>query len=332
MGEYLLQVSYVEIYLEALRDLFKPQNAGLKIRDSKTGVYIENVTEMYVRDAQEVIDLMTLGSRARTVGATNMNATSSRSHGVFMLKLTQTNTEVGTKKVSKLMMIDLAGSEKVGKTGAKGQLLKEAQKINQSLSALGNVMSQLSSGGHHVSYRDSVLTRLLSDSLGGNCKTTLLIAASPSSFNCDETITTCRFGARAKKIKNKAKINAEKTVAEYKAEVTELQGRIKYLQMLVKALQIDLAKARVGELKEGDRGKSDAVLSAVDIKYLMDDGTKKKKKKIKRRDLFAMVWILHRLLILDWMMIKRKRKKRKKKKKKKKFDFEKKKKKKKKKK
>ena len=119
-----LQVSYVEIYLEALRDLFKPQNAGLKIRDSKTGVYIENVTEMYVRDAQEVMDLMTMGSRARTVGATNMNATSSRSHGVFMLKLTQTNTVSGTKKVSKLMMIDLAGSEKVGKTGAKGQLLK----------------------------------------------------------------------------------------------------------------------------------------------------------------------------------------------------------------
>ena len=139
-----LQVSYVEIYLEALRDLFKPQNAGLKIRDSKTGVYIENVTEMYVRDAQEVMDLMTMGSRARTVGATNMNATSSRSHGVFMLKLTQTNTVSGTKKVSKLMMIDLAGSEKVGKTGAKGQLLKVCLPSSNSLKTLKKNLLRLS--------------------------------------------------------------------------------------------------------------------------------------------------------------------------------------------
>eukprot|EP01083_Nonionella_stella_P149919 476799_1 len=113
-------------------DLLKPSNASMKIRDSKTGVFIENVTEMYVRDAQEVMDLMTMGSRARTTGATPMNAASSRSHGVFMLILSQTNTKSGTKKVSKLMMIDLAGSEKVSKTGATGMLLKEAQKINQS--------------------------------------------------------------------------------------------------------------------------------------------------------------------------------------------------------
>merc|ERR1712083_568340 len=229
------------------------------------------------------MDIMTKGSGNRTTGNTKQNATSSRSHGVFMLKLTAQNVKNGSKKISKLMMIDLAGSEKVSKTGAAGTLLKEAQKINQSLSALGNVMAQLSSGKPHISYRDSVLTRLLSDSLGGNCKTTLLIAASPSSFNVDETITTLRFGARAKKIKNKAKINAEKTVAEYKLEVAELQQRIKYLQMLVKAYQIDLPKARVGELKEGQRGKSDAVLSAIDIKYLMDDGSKKKKKKDKKK-------------------------------------------------
>ena len=272
--------------MEALRDLLKPGNASMKIRDSKTGVYIENVTEMYVRDAQEVMDLMTMGSGARTVNATKMNATSSRSHGVFMLKLTQTNTTSGTKKVSKLMMIDLAGSEKVAKTGAKGQLLKEAQKINQSLSALGNVMAQLSSGKPHISYRDSVLTRLLSDSLGGNCKTTLLIAVSPSSFNADETITTCRFGVRAKKIKNKAKINAEKTVAEYKIEVAQLKDIIMKLQALVKALQIDLTKAKNGEMGNDDKGKSDEIIAMVDMNYLMDDGKKKKKKKPKKKGFF----------------------------------------------
>lgn len=215
--EYLLQVSYCEIYLEQLRDLLNPRNGKMKIRDGKHGIYIEGITEMYVRDAQEVIDIMTLGSGNRTVSGTNMNAVSSRSHGVFMLKLTQTNTVTGSKRISKLKMIDLAGCEKVSKTGAKGLLLEEAKKINQSLSALGNVMAQLTSANKgHVSYRDSVLTRLLSDSLGGNCKTTLLVAVSPSSFNCDETITTCRFGVRAKKIKNAAKVNAEKTVAEYK--------------------------------------------------------------------------------------------------------------------
>lgn len=272
--------------MEALRDLLKPGNGAMKIRDSKTGVYIENVTEMYVRDAQEVMDLMQMGSKSRTVNATKMNATSSRSHGVFMLKLTQTNTVSGTKKVSKLMMIDLAGSEKVAKTGAKGTLLKEAQKINQSLSALGNVMAQLSAGKPHISYRDSVLTRLLSDSLGGNCKTTLLIAASPSSFNCDETITTCRFGVRAKKIKNKAKINAEKTVAEYKIEVAQLKDIILKLQTLVKALQIDLTQAKNGEMSNEDKGKSDEIIAMVDMDYIMDDGKKKKKKKPKKKGFF----------------------------------------------
>ena len=158
----------------------------------------------------------TTGSGNRTVSGTNMNAVSSRSHGVFMLKLEQKHVETGSTKKSKLMMVDLAGSEKVGKTGATGQLLEEAKKINQSLSALGNVMKCLSEGKAHVSYRDSVLTRLLSDSLGGNCKTTLLIAVSCSSYNALETISTCRFGTRAKKIKCKAKINAEKTAAEYK--------------------------------------------------------------------------------------------------------------------
>jgi len=280
--EYLLQVSYVEIYLEALRDLFNPGNNSMKIKDGKAGIYIEGVTEMYVRDSQEVMDLMTVGAGNRTVSSTQMNAVSSRSHGVFMLKLTQQNVATGSKKIAKLKMVDLAGAEKVAKTGASGVLLEQAKKINQSLSALGNVMNALSTGKPFVPYRDSVLTRLLSDSLGGNCKTTLLVAVSPTDFNVEETITTLRFGTRAKKIKNKAKVNAEKTVAEYKIEVADLHARLKGFQMLVKALRKDLKNAREGNLKTDDRCKSDAITHAFDMKDLMTPPDKLGKKKKKR--------------------------------------------------
>merc|ERR1719412_588532 len=168
-----------------------------------------------------------MGTSYRTAQSTNMNAVSSRSHGVFMLKLISKDTTSGSTKMSKLLMVDLAGSEKVAKTGAKGSVLEEAKKINQSLSALGNVMNALTEGSKHIPYRDSVLTKLLADSLGGNCKTVLLIAASESSYSCEETCSTLRFGERAKKIKNTAKVNSEKTVAEYKREVIGLQRTIK---------------------------------------------------------------------------------------------------------
>merc|ERR1719461_2699107 len=169
------------------------------------------------------MDLMMMGADHRTTQSTNMNAVSSRSHGVFMLMLNSKDTTTGSQKMSKLMMVDLAGSEKVAKTGAQGSALEEAKKINQSLSALGNVMNSLTEGGGHIPYRDSVLTKLLSDSLGGNCKTVLLIAASESSYSVEETVNTMRFGERAKKIKNTAKINAEKTIAEYKREAIAMK-------------------------------------------------------------------------------------------------------------
>merc|ERR1719419_1135871 len=153
-------------------------------------------------------------------------------------------------KTSKLLMVDLAGSEKVGKTEASGSALEEAKKINQSLSALGNVMNALTEGAKHIPYRDSVLTKLLSDSLGGNCKTCLLIACSCSSYSAEETISTMRFGVRAKKIKNTAKVNAEKTVAEYKKEVIGLNRTISKLRKLVACLKHDLELSKKGELTE----------------------------------------------------------------------------------
>jgi len=237
-----------------LRDLLRPSNGGMKIRESKHGVYIQGVTEMYVREGQEVINLMQLGARNRTVNSTNMNAVSSRSHGVFLIKLIIKDTNTGSTKMSKLMMVDLAGSEKVRKTGATGALLEEAKKINQSLSCLGSVMNALSEGQPFVPYRDSVLTRLLSDSLGGNCKTTLIICASPSNWNMDESISTLRFGTRAKKVKNKAKINAEKTAAEYKRELAAAHAKIRNLQRLCTCLKRDLKMACEGKLTDPGEG------------------------------------------------------------------------------
>jgi len=252
--EFVVKVSYVEIYLERLRDLLRPSNGAMKIRESKHGVYIQGVTEMYVREGQEVINLMQLGSRNRTVNSTNMNAVSSRSHGVFLIKLIIKDTNTGSTRMSKLMTVDLAGSEKVRKTGATGALLEEAKKINQSLSCLGSVMNALSEGQPFVPYRDSVLTRLLSDSLGGNCKTTLIICASPSNWNMDESISTLRFGTRAKKVKNKAKINAEKTCSEYKRELAAAHAKIRNLQRLCTCLKRDLKMACEGKLTEPSEG------------------------------------------------------------------------------
>ena len=160
---------------------------------------------------------MRRGGQARAVAATNMNQESSRSHSIFVVTITQKNLESGSAKSGQLFLVDLAGSEKVGKTGASGQTLEEAKKINKSLSALGMVINALTDGkSTHIPYRDSKLTRILQESLGGNSRTTLIINCSPSSYNDAETVSTLRFGVRAKSIKNKAKVNAELSPAEMK--------------------------------------------------------------------------------------------------------------------
>lgn len=284
--EFVVKVSYVEIYLEKLRDLLRPSNGGMKIRESKHGVYIQGVTEMYVREREEVINLMELGSQNRTTNCTNMNAVSSRSHGVFSVKLITKDTTTGATKMAKLMMVDLAGSEKVRKTAAVGRLLEEAKKINQSLSCLGSVMNALSEGNPFVPYRDSVLTRLLSDSLGGNCKTTLLICASCSNWNIDESISTLRFGTRAKKVTNKAKVNAEKTVAEYKRELNQAKAKINSLSRLVLCLKRDLKNACAGKLTNPEEGDG-ARLEAGEDLGLPSDEEKLPKKKTPKKDPWA---------------------------------------------
>jgi len=225
--EFLVRVTYVEIYNEKIRDLLEPVNSDCKVREHKEkGVYIEDAAKPYVGSPEEVLMMMESGQANRAVTATGMNAESSRSHAVFMCMVEQRNTETDTKKVSKLMLVDLAGSEKVRKSAASGQTLTEAKNINRSLSCLGLVISSLTSGKGHIPYRDSKLTRLLSDSLGGNSKTCIIVTASPCIYNVEETMSTMRFGQNCKRVKNKPKINAELSVAEYKKMVAKLEKKI----------------------------------------------------------------------------------------------------------
>lgn len=176
-----------------------------------------------------------------------MNAESSRSHSIFQIYITQKNTLTGSTKTGKLSLVDLAGSEKAGKTGATGQIMEEAKKINKSLSSLGNVINSLTDGkSSHIPYRDSKLTRILQESLGGNSRTSLIINCSPSSYNEQETLSTLRFGVRAKSIKNNAKINTEISPAELKSMLKMAQSQVKILEKQVCDLGAELAVWRNG--------------------------------------------------------------------------------------
>lgn len=216
--EFLVKVSIVEIYNERIRDLLDPLKDNLKVHEDKArGVFIGDVTESYVGCEQEIFDAMRAGHCNRSMAVTNMNEHSSRSHLIFMLTVEQKNLHDRSVKVGKLHLVDLAGSEKVAKTGASGERLDEAKNINRSLSALGNVINALTDKKcTHVPYRDSKLSRVLQESLGGNAKTSLIITCSPSNFNEQETISTLRFGQRAKMIKNVVKVNHERSAEQLK--------------------------------------------------------------------------------------------------------------------
>lgn len=247
--EYTVRVSYMEIYMERIRDLMAPQNDNLPVHEEKNrGVYVKGLLEIYVSSVQEVYEVMRRGGNARAVAATNMNQESSRSHSIFVITITQKNVETGSAKSGQLFLVDLAGSEKVGKTGASGQTLEEAKKINKSLSALGMVINALTDGkSSHIPYRDSKLTRILQESLGGNSRTTLIINCSPSSYNDAETLSTLRFGMRAKSIKNKAKVNAELSPAELKQLLGKARTQITSFEHYVSNLETEVQMWRAGD-------------------------------------------------------------------------------------
>ncbi|KAG9482484.1 kinesin-like protein KIF1B isoform X8 [Eleutherodactylus coqui] len=235
---FSVEVSYMEIYCERVRDLLNPKNKGnLRVREHPLlGPYVEDLSKLAVTSYTDIADLMDAGNKARTVAATNMNETSSRSHAVFTIVFTQRRldieTNLSTEKVSKISLVDLAGSERADSTGAKGTRLKEGANINKSLTTLGKVISALAEvskkkkKSDFIPYRDSVLTWLLRENLGGNSRTAMVAALSPADINYDETLSTLRYADRAKQIKCNAIINEDpnaKLVRELKDEVSRLK-------------------------------------------------------------------------------------------------------------
>ncbi|XP_026882412.2 kinesin-like protein KIF1A isoform X2 [Electrophorus electricus] len=242
---YSVEVSYMEIYCERVRDLLNPKNKGnLRVREHPLmGPYVEDLSKLAVTSYNDIQDLMDSGNKARTVAATNMNETSSRSHAVFNIIFTQkrhdSDTENTSEKVSKISLVDLAGSERADSTGAKGTRLKEGANINKSLTTLGKVISALAEmdslpnknkkkkkAESFIPYRDSVLTWLLRENLGGNSRTAMVAALSPADINYDETLSTLRYADRAKQIRCNAVINEDpnnRLVRELKEEVARLK-------------------------------------------------------------------------------------------------------------
>lgn len=231
-SKFLVHSSYLEIYNEEVRDLLgKDVKKKLELKEHpEKGVYVSGLSLHKVHNRQELEKVMAMGSKNRSMGATLMNVDSSRSHCIFTIDIEiMTPDEGGDEKLKagKLNLVDLAGSERQSKTGATGDRLKEATKINLSLSALGNVISALVDGkSKHIPYRDSKLTRLLQSSLGGNTKTLMIACVSPADNNYDETLSTLRYANRAKNIKNKPRINEDPKDAllrEYQEEINKLK-------------------------------------------------------------------------------------------------------------
>ncbi|EEH51880.1 kinesin-II motor protein, flagellar associated [Micromonas pusilla CCMP1545] len=235
---FLVRASYLEIYNEDVRDLLgKDQKKPCQLKEHPdTGVYVKDLTTFVVKSVEEIEKVLAVGKKNRSVGATAMNADSSRSHSIFTITIETSEVEEGAAdedariRVGKLNLVDLAGSERQGKTGSTGDRLKEATKINLSLSTLGNVISSLVDGkSTHVPYRDSKLTRLLEDSLGGNTKTVMVANIGPADYNFEETMSTLRYANRAKNIKNKPRINEDPKDAmlrEFQEEIARLKAQL----------------------------------------------------------------------------------------------------------
>ena len=320
---FLVRASYLQIYNEQISDLLKPERSNLTIReDKKRGVFVEGLSEWVVRSPAEIYGLMERGGAVRATGETKMNEASSRSHAVFIVIAEQSETiyvdEQGREmtpeefqkfmhqkgvrrehemskledhvrqsfKVGKLNLVDLAGSERVRLSGATGQRLEESKQINKSLSALGNVISALTDakGRQHIPYRDSKLTRMLEDSLGGNCKTTMMAMISPALEAMVETLSTLKFANRAKNIRNEARINEDldqkSLLRKYERELrklrAELEARSKNVVDKRRLLELDEQRKRA----EADKMAAIRALEARSLEFMQE---KEEKKRLEQR-------------------------------------------------
>ncbi|XP_078730422.1 kinesin-like protein KIF3B isoform X2 [Lampetra fluviatilis] len=280
--QYLVRASYLEIYREEIRDLLcKDQSQRLELKERPdVGVYVKELSSFVTKSVKEIEHVMNVGGQNRAVGATNMNERSSRSHAIFVVTVESSERGVDGQariRAGKLNLVDLAGSERQAKTGAQGERLKEATKINLSLSALGNVISALVDGrSSHVPYRDSKLTRLLQDSLGGNAKTIMVATVGPADCNYDESLTTLRYASRAKNIKNKPRINEDPKDAllrEFQEEISRLRAQLEKRSLCRerRRSRTSRRKSRAGGDGENDKD-DDGDDDDVDDDEVDDDG------------------------------------------------------------
>ena len=265
-AEYLVRASYLEIYNEEIRDLLsKNHKEKLQLKESvDQGVYVKDLSMFVLKSVTEIEHVFNVGSKNRSVGATQMNQDSSRSHSIFTIVVESSSPGMDGEnhlKMGKLHLVDLAGSERSSKTGATGARALEGIKINLSLTALGNVISTLVDGkSQHIPYRDSKLTRMLQDALGGNAKTVMVANMGPADYNYDETMSTLRYANRAKNIKNKPRINEDPKDA------------------MLREFQEELVKLREQAAALGSAPK---VIEEVKEIGLTDDEIKRKKEKVR---------------------------------------------------
>lgn len=253
-AQYEICVSFIQIYLESMQDLLETSNKDIRVREDKEkGVYLDGVKWVKVKSSEDCGEVFSLGEKNRVTESTRMNAHSSRSHAVFIVRVERTKNSQHT--VSYLYLVDLAGSERGRKTLSHGLRLDEAKKINYSLLVLGNCIQSLTDPKcNHVSYRDSKLTRLLQESLGGNAKTSLIVTISPSEYNTDETLSTLNFASRAMKVKNKPVINES---IDYRALSQKLQEDLDKMSDENAMLRIQIENLKKAQVKVSDKDKEE---------------------------------------------------------------------------
>ena len=284
---FIIRVTYLQIYNESIDDLLKPEKKNLSIRENnKKGLYVENLSEWAVRSPNDIYCLLEKGAQSRKKSHTNLNDVSSRSHAVFSIILEQMKINNGKKKfkTGKLHMVDLAGSERIKISGAKGKQLEESRRINKSLSALGNVINALTNNKlKHIPYRDSKLTRLLQNSLGGNCKTSMIAMISPYDGSYNESISTLNFAKRAKCIRIKASINEEMNqnalISQYEKEINKLREELNEKNKIINNNTF-LKKIEMEKLQaEKDKNEALQALEKASLRFLQEREEKRKLEK-----------------------------------------------------